>query len=188
MRSSLRRVTRKVQTERFDYVVYTDGACKGNPGPGGWGCVGFEAGIESAVTLTRISFQRCGGQPATTNNRMELMGVIEALKELSNPAYATQSSDNEAVEPPNVLLVIDSKYVLQGITDWVDGWQRRAWLTADKQPVKNVDLWKQLLALVDNFQSLTWCWVKGHSGDYGNELADKLSNDGVDQARTMVAA
>lgn len=141
--------------------IYTDGACKGNPGPGGWGVVLLSGGTEKELF---------GGEPATTNNRMELTAVIEALAALKRPCQ--------------VSLYLDSEYVRKGITEWVSGWKTRGWRTAAKQPVKNVDLWQRLDALVGTAgHTISWRWVKGHSGDPGNERADMLANRGVELAR-----
>lgn len=141
--------------------IYTDGACKGNPGPGGWGVVLLSGGTEKELF---------GGEPATTNNRMELTAVIEALAALKRPCQ--------------VSLYLDSEYVRKGITEWVSGWKTRGWRTAAKQPVKNVDLWQRLDALVGTAgHNISWRWVKGHSGDPGNERADMLANRGVELAR-----
>ena len=141
--------------------IYTDGACKGNPGPGGWGVVLLSGGTEKELF---------GGEPATTNNRMELTAVIEALAALNRPCQ--------------VSLYLDSEYVRKGITEWVSGWKTRGWRTAAKQPVKNVDLWQRLDALVGTAgHNISWRWVKGHSGDPGNERADMLANRGVELAR-----
>jgi ribonuclease HI len=141
--------------------IYTDGACKGNPGPGGWGALLLSGHSEKELF---------GGEAATTNNRMELMAVIEALTALRRPCH--------------VLLYLDSEYVRKGITEWVAGWKARGWRTATKQPVKNVDLWQQLDALVAGAgHRIEWRWVKGHSGDPGNERADALANRGVVQVK-----
>ena len=141
--------------------IYTDGACKGNPGPGGWGVVLLSGGTEKELF---------GGEPATTNNRMELTAVIEALAALKRPCQ--------------VSLYLDSEYVRKGITEWVSGWKTRGWRTAAKQPVKNVDLWQRLDALVGAAgHNISWRWVKGHSGNPGNERADMLANRGVELAR-----
>jgi ribonuclease HI len=138
-------------------TIYTDGACKGNPGPGGWGVL-----LKSGTTEKELF----GGERETTNNRMEMTAVIEALKALKRPCKVT--------------LHLDSKYVLQGITEWLPGWKAKGWKTAAKQPVKNVDLWQQLDALVHTAgHEIEWRWVKGHAGDPGNERADALANRGV---------
>jgi len=140
--------------------IYTDGACKGNPGPGGWGVL-----LKSGSTERELF----GGELATTNNRMELLAVIEALTALKRPCLVT--------------LFLDSEYVHKGITEWISGWKARGWRTAAKQPVKNVDLWQQLDALVaGGGHQIDWRWVKGHAGDPGNERADALANRGVEQA------
>lgn len=139
-------------------VIYTDGACKGNPGPGGWGVL-----LRSSGQVEKELF---GGERVTTNNRMELTAVIEALQALKRPC--------------EVALYIDSKYVLQGATEWLSGWKAKGWKTAAKQPVKNVDLWQKLDDLLLNGgHKIEWCWVKGHAGDPGNERADALANKGV---------
>jgi ribonuclease HI len=138
--------------------IYTDGACKGNPGPGGWGVLLKSNGTEKELF---------GGELVTTNNRMEMMAVIQALEALKRPC--------------KVMLHLDSKYVLQGITEWIHGWKARGWRTASKEPVKNVELWQRLDALVaTGGHDIEWCWVKGHSGHPGNERADMLANKGVD--------
>ena len=140
--------------------IYTDGDCKGNPGPGGWGVL-----LKSGSTERELF----GGELATTNNRMELLAVIEALTALKRPCLVT--------------LFLDSEYVRKGITEWISGWKARGWRTAAKQPVKNVDLWQQLDALVaGGGHQIDWRWVKGHAGDPGNERADALANRGVEQA------
>lgn len=183
MSPDLKRVTRNVQPQRFDYVVYTDGACKGNPGPGGWGAAAFEG----ELSKERQVFGHCGGTLSTTNNRMELSAVIEALTTLSTDAYQTESAETEMKVAPRLLIVVDSEYVLKGVTEWSEGWVKRNWIKADKKPVVNADLWKRLLALLTKFDSLTWCWVKGHSKDFGNEIADQLANEGVRMARERQA-
>ena len=140
--------------------VYTDGACKGNPGPGGWGVL-LQSGEK-----TRELF---GGELVTTNNRMEMTAVIQALQALSRPCAVT--------------LFLDSQYVLKGITEWLPGWKARGWRTAAKAPVKNIDLWQQLDALVaGSGHKIDWRWVRGHNGDPGNERADALANRGVELA------
>ena len=141
--------------------IYTDGACKGNPGPGGWG-----AWLKSGTTEKELF----GGELNTTNNRMELQAVIEGLAALTRPC--------------KVVLYLDSQYVRQGITEWIKGWKAKGWMTASKQPVKNVELWKRLDTLVQNGgHQIEWRWVKGHSGDPGNERADLLANKGVLKAQ-----
>jgi ribonuclease HI len=140
--------------------MYTDGACKGNPGPGGWGVLLTWSGTEKELF---------GGELATTNNRMEMMAVIEGLSALKQPCSIT--------------LYIDSQYVLKGMTEWLKGWKARGWTTASKEPVKNVDLWQRLDALVNTAgHKIEWRWVKGHAGHPGNERADALANRGVDVA------
>ena len=142
-------------------TIYTDGACKGNPGPGGWGVL-MRSTDGSVKELS-------GGERATTNNRMEMMAVIQALGVLKRPCEVT--------------LHLDSQYVLKGITEWLAGWKAKGWKTAAKQPVKNVDLWQQLDQLVSQAgHRIDWRWVKGHAGDPGNERADALANLGVVQA------
>ena len=142
--------------------IYTDGACKGNPGPGGWGVVLLSGSVEKELF---------GGELGTTNNRMELTAVIQALAALKRPCQ--------------VSLYLDSEYVRKGITEWLPGWKARGWRTAARQPVKNVDLWQRLDALVATAgHSIEWLWVKGHSGDPGNDRADMLANRGVELART----
>ena len=134
----------------------------GNPGPGGWGAVLQGSGKEREL---------CGGDPLTTNNRMELMAAIQALEALQRPATVT--------------LYTDSKYLLDGITKWIHGWQRNGWLTSAKKPVKNDDLWRRLTAAMSRHE-VTWTWVKGHAGDPGNERADALARRGIEEAATAV--
>jgi ribonuclease HI len=135
--------------------VYADGACKGNPGPGGWGVLMVAGGRERELH---------GGEPATTNNRMELTAVIRALKALPQGS--------------RVRLYTDSQYVQKGMTEWISAWKQRGWRTADKKPVKNEDLWKQLDDVARHHR-VEWRWVKGHAGHPGNERADALANKGV---------
>ena len=139
--------------------IYTDGACKGNPGVGGWGALLRVGDTEKEI---------CGGERETTNNRMELMAVIEALALLKRPVRAR--------------IHTDSQYVQKGISEWIASWKRRGWRTADNKPVKNVDLWQRLEAACAPHR-ITWHWVRGHSGDPGNERADALANRGVETAR-----
>ena len=142
-------------------VLYTDGACKGNPGPGGWGAL-LQATTAKGLTEREL----CGGERETTNNRMEMMAVIEGLSALTRPCEVT--------------IYLDSKYVMQGITEWIAAWKARGWKTAAKQPVKNVDLWQRLDAVVATAgHTINWQWVKGHAGNAGNERADGLANKGI---------
>ena len=135
--------------------IYADGACKGNPGTGGWGALLVAGGHKKELF---------GGERNTTNNRMELRAVIEALKALTKPCQ--------------VVVYTDSQYVQKGISEWIHGWKKKNWMTAAKTPVKNADLWKRLDALVVQHQ-IEWRWVKGHSGHPENERADALANRGV---------
>jgi ribonuclease HI len=139
--------------------IWTDGACKGNPGPGGWGALLRQGPHEKELY---------GGQAGTTNNRMELLAVIQALKALKRRC--------------TVVVHTDSQYVQKGMSEWLVNWKRRDWRTADKKPVKNADLWQELDALVAQ-HDLSWRWVRGHAGDPGNERADQLANKGVEQIR-----
>ncbi|HEX6018122.1 MAG TPA: ribonuclease HI [Burkholderiaceae bacterium] len=140
-------------------VIYTDGACKGNPGPGGWGALLRSGGHEKELF---------GGESRTTNNRMELTAVIEALSALKQRA--------------RVAVYTDSEYVKNGITSWIHNWKLRGWRTADKKPVKNVDLWQRLDELAAA-HDVRWHWVRGHDGDPGNERADELANKGAASVR-----
>ncbi|MDO7590273.1 MAG: ribonuclease HI [SAR86 cluster bacterium] len=136
--------------------MYTDGACRGNPGPGGWGAL---------ITFEGSSKEMFGGKLDSTNNQMELSAAIEGLAALK--------------EPCNVDLFTDSKYVMDGITQWIHNWKKNSWRTAAKKDVKNKELWRKLDELI-NFHQVQWHWVKGHSGDVGNEIADQLANKGID--------
>lgn len=137
--------------------MFTDGACRGNPGPGGWGALLRYGEVEKPLF---------GGEKETTNNRMELMAAIEGLRALKKPSQ--------------VVLTTDSQYVRKGITEWIANWKRRNWRTAGKQPVKNKDLWQELDALCQK-HDVEWRWVKGHSGHRENEIADQLANRGIDE-------
>ena len=144
-------------------VIYTDGACSGNPGPGGWGALLISGGHRKDL---------CGGEPDTTNNRMELMAAIQALEALKRPCQ--------------VELHTDSTYVMKGISEWIHGWKKRGWKTADKKPVKNEDLWRRLDAARDRHK-VDWRWVKGHAGHELNEHADALAGRGLKEALTKIA-
>ena len=137
--------------------IFTDGACKGNPGVGGWGAL---------LQMKGKALELCGGEAHTTNNRMELTGAIRALEALKHPS--------------RVILHTDSKYVQQGISEWIHNWKLRGWKTAAKKPVMNEDLWRQLDVLAAKHE-VRWVWVKGHAGHEGNERADILANQGVEE-------
>lgn len=143
--------------------IYTDGACKGNPGPGGWGAL-----LRYRMQEKELS----GGEPVTTNNRMELMAVIAALEALKRRA--------------KIAIYTDSKYVQQGISQWIHGWKQKNWITSARTPVKNVDLWQRLDRLA-NQHEIEWCWVKGHAGHPENERADALANRGLIEAQKYQA-
>jgi ribonuclease HI len=147
-----------VQNSPHQVVIYADGACKGNPGVGGWGALLRFGAVEKEIF---------GGETATTNNRMELRGVIEALRLLTREC--------------EVVVYTDSSYVQKGISEWIHGWKRNGWRTSDKKPVKNSDLWRELDELVAKHQ-IEFRWVKGHAGNEGNERADVLANRGVVEA------
>jgi ribonuclease HI len=136
-------------------IIYTDGACAGNPGPGGWGAILMSGDKQKKI---------CGGDKETTNNRMEITAALEALKSLKKPC--------------DVELYTDSKYLIEAITKWLPGWKKNGWKTADKKPVKNQDLWVELEEVV-NIHKIKWNWVKGHAGDKLNEMADELARSGI---------
>jgi len=142
-----------------EVLIYTDGACKGNPGPGGWGVI---------LNYKEKVKEMYGGDPETTNNRMELMAAIQAFEALKKPC--------------RVKINTDSKYVLQGITEWMPSWKKRGWKTASKAQVKNEDLWRRLDAAIGQHE-VNWHWIKGHSGNIGNDRADALANIGIDELR-----
>jgi ribonuclease HI len=153
-----------VETKPEIVELWTDGACKGNPGPGGWGVLMRSGTHEKTLH---------GGEMATTNNRMELMAVIQGLTELKRSCTVT--------------IHTDSQYVMKGMTEWLANWKRRGWVTADKKPVKNAELWRMLDEQVSRHR-VSWRWVRGHAGDPGNERADQLANQGVEDARRGRAA
>jgi ribonuclease HI len=142
--------------------IFTDGACKGNPGPGGWGTI---------LRMGRHEKEMSGSDPATTNNRMELIAAIKGLTAL--------------IEPCDVVLHTDSRYVIDGITKWVHGWKKKGWINASKQPVRNADLWHELIAAALP-HNIEWVWVKGHSGHPENDRADKLASDAALKAGETV--
>lgn len=144
-------------------TIYTDGACRGNPGPGGWGAL-----LECQGQTRSLK----GGEAETTNNRMEMLAAIRALQALKGPC--------------SVHLYTDSTYLRKGITEWLPNWKRRNWRTASKKPVKNADLWQQL-EIEATRHEVDWRWVKGHSGDPGNEAADQLANEGIDELLTTTS-
>jgi len=146
------------EAEENQVVIYTDGACRGNPGPGGWGALLCAGGKEREL---------CGGERHTTSNRMELSAAIEALRALE--------------QPREVQLYTDSQYLRQGMTAWIQGWKRNGWKTASRQPVKNQALWQALDELCEGHR-VSWHWVKGHAGIAGNERADMLANRGLEKA------
>lgn len=139
--------------------IFTDGACKGNPGPGGWGAL---------LRMGRHEKELSGSEPETTNNRMEMTAAIRAL--------------NALIEPCEVTLHTDSKYLIDGMTKWIDGWRRRGWVNASKKPVKNADLWHDLIEAAAP-HAITWEWVKGHSGHPENERVDQLASDAAESVR-----
>ena len=147
----------KIASSAESAQIYADGACKGNPGPGGWGAIVRAGGNEKELF---------GGEPQTTNNRMELTAVIRALEALKHPS--------------EVEVYTDSQYVQKGISEWLHAWKRRGWRTADKKPVKNVDLWQELARAAARHR-VSWHWVKGHAGHPENERADALANRGVEE-------
>jgi ribonuclease HI len=148
------------EAPRPHVIIFTDGACSGNPGPGGWGAI---------LRFGELEKELKGGEPTTTNNRMELMAAISALEALKKPAV--------------VDLTTDSQYVRQGITSWIHNWKRNGWRTSDKKPVKNVDLWQRLDAALQQ-HDVRFHWVKGHAGHDENERADQLARDGLAASRS----
>jgi len=153
----LQKILLRAHFNMNEIIIYTDGACRGNPGPGGWGVV---------LKFREQEKHLYGGEHYTTNNRMELIAAIRALQALKKPC--------------NIILITDSIYVKNGILKWLDNWKKRGWKTSNKKPVKNIDLWKLLDKEVSKHQ-IKWQWIKGHAGHPGNELADLLANKGIDE-------
>lgn len=150
-------------TDKELIQIFTDGACRGNPGPGGWGVL-----MRAGAAGQAVEKEMWGGETPTTNNRMELTAVIEALSALKRPV--------------SVHLHTDSQYVIKGISEWIHGWKRNGWKTADKKPVKNADLWQKLDTLRQGHE-VKWIWVRGHAGHPENERADALANRGIDELK-----
>ena len=162
-------ITTKSQDANAEIIdIYTDGACSGNPGPGGWGAI-----LRTHTARGPVEKEFFGGEAATTNNRMELMAVIEALNALKRPL--------------KVRVHTDSQYVQKGISEWIHNWKKRGWRTADKKPVKNVDLWQQLDTAAARHQ-IEWFWVRGHAGHVDNERADALARQGIEQLRSATSS
>ncbi|PIK16746.1 MAG: ribonuclease HI [Halobacteriovorax sp. JY17] len=149
------------------YALFSDGACRGNPGPGAWGMVGQNAKGE-------VLFKGSGVETTTTNNRMEMMGAIEAMKYLLSEGVNTDSAE--------VYLYSDSKYVVDGLKSWMQGWKNRGWKKADKKTPENVDLWQELDRISSSFSNIQYLWVKGHAGHPQNELCDQLANEALDDS------
>ena len=158
-------------SNNFRLNAFCDGACKGNPGPGGWGVYLVTQPLSSGKTIRK---ELCGGSPLTTNNVMELTAVIKALEfTLKQPLPA-------GFDKYEINLCVDSKYVMQGASEWMPGWKRNGWRKADGAVVRNTELWQRLdQMLSDERLAVMWTWIKGHSGNYGNEMADALANQGV---------
>ena len=148
------------ECQTFDVIAYVDGACKGNPGIGGWGV---------RLVIDGVTQDMCGGEPLTTNNKMELVAAIEALR-------------NSPEKPKTIKIITDSQYTMKGITEWIKNWKKNGWRTSKGEPVKNVELWQQLDELMRT-RNVTWSWVRGHRGHAGNEKADELANKGINSMR-----
>lgn len=155
-----------------DFALFSDGACRGNPGPGAWGSIGQNAEGE-------LIFESSGVEVSTTNNRMELIGAIDALESLKN--HLNEELCGGAAKA-NVFLYSDSKYVVDGMKSWVAGWKKRGWKKADKKVPENVELWQQLDAIKGDFWQVNWHWVKGHAGHPQNERCDQIANNALDDS------
>ncbi|OUR94888.1 ribonuclease HI [Halobacteriovorax marinus] len=154
-------------SEKSEVAIFSDGACRGNPGPGSWGMVGQNHEGD-------VIFKGSGVETRTTNNRMEMMGAIEAFKAILNEEFSADET--------TVLLYSDSKYVVDGLKSWMKGWKKRGWKKADKKTPENVDLWQELDEVVQNFKNVKYFWVKGHAGHPQNELCDQLANEALDDS------
>ena len=159
--------------EDYNIVLYSDGACRGNPGPGGWG-------VLAQNSKGDVLFESCGFERDTTNNRMELSGAIESIKKLKT--FYDEENQGDNLEDLRILLFSDSKYVVDGIQKWVPGWKKRGWKKADKKPPENLDLWQNLDELYEKFSDIEFRWVKGHSGHPQNERCDELANLAIDDS------
>ena len=159
----------EVMGKRWGFALFSDGACRGNPGPGAWG-------VMAQNSLGEVIFETSGMESDTTNNRMELVGAIEALEKFSE--YASKFS--LPTEDTSVRLFSDSKYVVDGISSWVPGWKKRGWRKADRKVPENLDLWQKLDAMAALFSDLRFLWVRGHDGHPQNERCDRLANDVLD--------
>lgn len=157
---------KEIKSEK-SYALFSDGACRGNPGPGAWGMVGQNS-------LGEVIFKGSGVETKTTNNRMEMVGAIEAMKYLLAEGIDTESSE--------VFLYSDSKYVVDGLKSWMKGWKNRGWKKADKKTPENVDLWQELDRISSSFNNIQYHWVKGHAGHPQNELCDQLANEALDDS------
>ena len=162
-------IPEEVVDRRWGFALFSDGACRGNPGPGAWG-------VMAQNSVGEVIFEASGMEPDTTNNRMELVGAIEALEKFME--YAEKFS--LPTEDISVRLFSDSKYVVDGISSWVPGWKKRGWRKADRKVPENLDLWRKLDAMVSTFSDLRFLWVRGHDGHPQNERCDRLANDVLD--------
>lgn len=162
-----------VKDDGRHFAVFSDGACRGNPGPGAWGAIG-QAGDGYVL------FESSGVEMLTTNNKMELKGATESLRSLID--YFHEEEIENTISDAIVILYSDSKYVVDGMTKWINGWKRNGWKKSDKKPVENMDLWQELDEVSQNFQRIEYKWVKGHSGHPQNERCDQLANEALNEA------
>lgn len=156
-----------------EFALFSDGACRGNPGPGSWGMMGQDR-------AGKVIFESSGVEMLTTNNRMELVGAIEALKQLA--AYCTETLEAKLPYDGKIFLYSDSRYVLDGLDKWIDGWKARGWKKADKKSPENLEYWQEIDQLREKFPKLEYVWIKGHSGHPQNERCDGLANEALDLA------